>query len=382
MMKARKIAGPAGLLALVLAGMGVRSQISAQQTSTWDKFGPATRYQATAIYDSTSDTMVIFGGQHTTTSQDFSDLWWAPSVSKAECQPPCTLQWNHPSTKVGNIPTARFGHSAVYDSVNTRMIVFAGATGVASPPPCQNDVHILEYATGIGGSPNWITPSPTGTAPAARYSHTAVYDPGTDRMIVFGGNNCSSTYYNDVWVLENANDVGGTPAWLQLSPSGTPPSARAFTSAIYDETSNRMIVFGGFSGTAMNDVWALTNANGVGGTPAWTKLSPGGTAPAARYGHSAVYDSTNNRMIVYGGYNGKTYLGDTWVLTNANGLGGTPAWTLTVAGTGNAPLRGFHTAIYSSATNEMITFSGKLPSNVTGDPSDDHTYTLTNANGL
>ncbi len=379
-MKSRRLAGCAGLTAALLCCISGVTQFA--QTPTWDRYGPATRYQSSAVYDSASDTMVIFGGQHTTTSQNFNDLWWAPNITKLVCQPPCTLQWQHPVGMVRGNPTARFGHTAVYDSANTRMILFGGAEGVATPPPCVNDAHVLENATGVGGSPSWIQLSPTGTPPAARYSHTAVYDPGTNVMIVFGGNNCASTFFNDVWVLQNANGMGGTPAWVQLSPSGTPPLARSLTSAVYDDVSNRMIIFGGTNGTVQNDVWVLTNANGTGGTPAWIQLTPSGGPPAARYGHSAVYDVANDCMIVYGGYTGKAYEGDTWVLSNANGLGGTPTWTETVPGTGNAPLRAMHTAVYDSVSNQMIIFSGKLPSNVTGDPSDDHVYTLSDANGL
>jgi hypothetical protein len=352
------------------------------QSPTWDKFGPTTRYQSSAVYDSASDTMVVFGGQHTTTSQNFNDLWWAPNITKGACLPPCILLWTHTATRVANIPAPRFGHTAVYDASTTRMMVFGGGEGVATPAPCVNEMHVLEYATGIGGTPNWVTLSPTGTPPAARYSHAAVYDPGHNIMIAFGGNNCISTNFNDVWILQNANGLGGTAAWVQLSPTGTPPSARSFTSAIYDEASNRMIVFGGTNGSPLNDVWALTNANGIGGSPGWIQFSPSGTPPSARYGHSAVYDATNNRMIVYGGYTGRTYVGDTWVLSNANGVGGTPNWTMTVSGTGNAPQRGMHTAVYDPISNKMIIFSGKLPSSATGDPSDDHVYTLSSANGL
>lgn len=379
-MKTRKLAPGAGLMAVLLSCLGAATQYA--QSPTWEKYGPPTRYQASAVYDSASDTMVVFGGQHTTTSLDFNDIWWAPNITKAACQPPCTLQWTHPTAKINGIPAARFGHTAVYDSVNTRMMVFGGAQGIATPSPCVNDTRVLEYATGIGGTTTWIQLSPTGTPPAARYSHTAVYDPGHNVMIVFAGNNCSSTYFNDVWVLQNANGMDGTPAWLQLSASGTPPLARAFTSAVYDEANNRMIVFGGTNGTLRSDVWVLTNANGTGGSPSWIQLAPSGQAPAARYGHSAVYDAANNRMIVYGGNTGKTYVGDTWVMTNANGLGGTPSWAETVPSTGNAPLRGMHTAVYDPVSNQMIIFSGKLPSNVTGDPADDHVYSLSNANGL
>ncbi len=90
----------------------------------------------------------------------------------------------------------------------------------------------------------------------ARDRHTAVYDPVRDRMVVFGG--CSGPYLNDVWALS----LAGTPAWTQLSPSGsTPPVARYSHTAIYDPVRDRMVVFGGSSGSGRsslaNDVWAL-----------------------------------------------------------------------------------------------------------------------------
>lgn len=378
-MKPWNMAVGAGLVALLLFCAGVTTE-SAQ--STWDLYGPATRYQSSAVYDSNSGIMVLFGGQHTTTSTNYNDVWWAPNLTQAACIPPCALLWKHPGNKLSNAPSARFGQTAVYDSADTRMVIFGGAQGIATPPPCLNDVYVLQYATGIGGQTNWIKLSPTGSSPPARYSHTAVYDPTTNEMIMFAGNNCGSTYFNDVWVLQNANGLGGTPAWVQLSPTGTPPAPRAFTSAVYDPASNRMIVFGGKNTALFNDVWALTNANGQGGTPSWIQLSPSGQTPSARYGHSAVYDAANNLMIVYGGNTGLTEVGDTWVLANANGVGGTPSWTMNVSGSGDSPQRALHTAVYDPASNRMIIFGGKLPLSVTGAPSDDHVYVLSDANGL
>ena len=91
-------------------------------------------------------------------------------------------------------------------------------------------------------------------------------------------------------------------AWTQLAPSGTAPSARSRHTAVYDAVGNRMIAFGGTdSSSFFNDVWVLSNANGSGGTPAWTQLAPSGTAPPAREAPAAVYDAAGNRMIVFGG---------------------------------------------------------------------------------
>src|SRR5712692_1831621 len=86
--------------------------------------------------------------------------------------------------------------------------------------------------------------SPT---PAPRDSHTAVLDVRTDRMIIFGGeaNGQANLHQNDVWVLSHAITSVAQSSWVQLQPAGTPPAPRLFHSAVYDEASNRMIVFGG-----------------------------------------------------------------------------------------------------------------------------------------
>src|SRR5712672_1127025 len=128
-----------------------------------------------------------------------------------------------------------------------------------------------------------------------------------------------------------------TPAPAALTWSflttNAPPPPRFSPAGFVDITNNRMTIFGGqqsTNGTNGNDVWVLTNANAATHTALWTVLIPNGAAgsPPVRWGASSVYDSANNRMVVFGGCNGGCLptLNDVWVLTNANGLGGTQAW--------------------------------------------------------
>src|SRR5262249_29001002 len=118
---------------------------------------------------------------------------------------------------------------------------------------------------------------------------------------IFGGTNFTETF-NDAWVLSNANGLGGAPAWIQLSPSGTPVPAAAGHTAVYDPGTNQMIVFGFFENTPTFDTtWVLSNANGTGGTPAWTKLAPAGLLPPPRSKHTAVYDSARKGMFIFSG---------------------------------------------------------------------------------
>ena len=54
----------------------------------------------------------------------------------------------------------------------------------------------------------------------------------------------------DVWVLTNANDSGGSPVWAQLHPKwegdgNIQPGARFYSTAVRDPGTNSMIIFGG-----------------------------------------------------------------------------------------------------------------------------------------
>jgi hypothetical protein len=209
-------------------------------------------------------------------------------------------------TPTGTPPSGRFWHSAIYDPVRDRMVVFGGWA-----VSFLNDV----WALSLAGTPAWTQLTPTGTPPSVRDSHSAVYDPARDRMVVFGGICCDgsiSSLLNDVWALSLADP----PAWTQLTPTGTPPRGRDCHSAIYDPVRDRMVVFGGcyymISGWSayLNDVWELSLA----GTPAWTQLTPSGTLPYGRRYHSAIYDPMRDHMVVFGGDCGKFLNNNVWAL--------------------------------------------------------------------
>src|SRR5947208_4554515 len=114
--------------------------------------------------------------------------------------------------------------------------------------------------------------------------------------------------FHDTWAVKKAIPSSASTAtslnWAAVATTGTPPKNRFGHSAVYNPTSNRMIVFGGgtgFPGPCVNDLWVLKNANSVGGTATWVKMTPTGTPPPVREGHNAVYDDANNKMIVFGG---------------------------------------------------------------------------------
>lgn len=260
----------------------------------------------------------------------------------------------------GPAPPSRWQHSAVYAPAHGRMIVYGGKLPTT---PYGTDVWVLTGAHGKGVTPQWIRLNPGGVKPAGRHEHTAIYDSASDRMVVFGGHTQGgSPFAADLWVLEHASGVGGTPRWSALTPSGPAPASREWHTAVYDAASRRMIVFGGLGSDnkSHNDTWVLENATGLGGAPRWIELAPGGTRPAPRVAHSAVYDAATNSMVVFGG-SGDTgfsgFLADTWRLENANGLGGSPRWRQVVAAGTTPPARENHIAI-ADGKGGMIVFGG------------------------
>ncbi len=244
--------------------------------------------------------------------------------------------------------------------MNNRMIIYGGCLGGC--PPIQNNVWVLSNANGCGpGStpsnclpvtPTWQQLPTPGATPPPREGHQAVYDPNTNSMIVWAGTNGTDPCigaYSDVWMLSNANGMGGIAKWTQLLTTGGPPAGRFRSTAVYDSDHNIMIVFGG-SGLvgpktnpkcqSTNAVWALSNANGssTGGASVWKELTAEGAtgSPPDREAHVAVYGPSHNTMTIFGGLFTKhqsnftpIHLGDTWELSNANRSpsGGTPMWT-------------------------------------------------------
>ncbi len=346
------------------------------QNPAWTELVPAgtlppPRAAASLVYDGSTNQAILFGGGYPETG----DLWRLSNANGTGGTPVWTQLFLSPS------PAAREVQGAVYSASTSTMIVFGG--GLGSTSPCVNDTWILTNATGVSGSPAWNQLHPTGPVPSVRGSFVAVYDDANNRMMIFGGDDCfPSNLYNEVWVLTNANGQGGTPAWVQLSPSGTLPPPTSQANGVYDPTSNTLMVFGGTQNNdndiPTNNVWVLSHANGMGGSPAWTQLSPSGPLPAGRYAGGAVYDAATNQMTIFGGSNGITGpLNDTWVLSNANGLGGTPAWTQLNPVGNPAPAKYLLSSAYDPSTGTMMVFGG---GDSNGNPTND-VWLLSNANG-
>jgi len=215
-------------------------------------------------------------------------------------------------------PPPRRGHSAVYVPSSDRMIVFGGQSGSGQ---VMRDVWALTHASGISEAPIWVELHPTGTQPASRKGHSAVYDAFNNRMIMYGGETDSLAYFSDIWVLTHADGSGGTPEWIEL-PSFPGPAPASGHAIGYNPTHNRMVASQGgqYCWAPEGDMWVLDHANGLGTSAGWTNFSIPGTPPSPRHDAVFAYDPNGNRLIVYGGRTPcSSVLSDAFVLSNADG---------------------------------------------------------------
>ena len=289
---------------------------------------PPARYAHSAIYDEANRRMVIFAGNNTF----LNDVWVLPMAS---------LQWSQlatlPSPSVG-VPEGRNYHGAAYDPLNQRMVTFGGSS--------HDFIFGDTWSLALSGSPQWRALSPT-----ARLGPLTVLDSFRDRMMVFGGLGPTGAVMEDLWAYE----LSPPALWSQILPAGTTPPGRILGSVIYDRANDRFVLFGGFGAVEYNDVWVLK----IGPPASWTQLLPAGVPPDPRYGHTAVYDEAQKRMLVFGG---RTNIGavddDVWALS----LNGPPAWTR--YNTPGPSTRDGHVAVFDPVywgdptTGHMVVFGG------------------------
>jgi hypothetical protein len=368
---------------------------------------PDARTLHTSAYRISTNRMIVFGGADGLEVGEklLNDLWILEDADGTTGVP----SWTQITTE--SSPSARSSHTAVYDTNSNRMIVFGGRVGVggSGSPVLSNEVWVLENAdaTEEDNPPKWTQLSPA-DGPIGREAHTAVYDRNKNRMIVFGGSvgvgsEGSALLTDEVWVLENANgtDEDNSPKWTKLSLENGPTGREAHT-AVYDPNTDRMVVFGGNARVGTDDstsltreVWVLVDAIRIveDSSPRWTRLFPSGD-PGAREFHTATYDPTTNRLTVFGGSrqigptDSSTLSNDVWILENANGLDTngqsvTPAWSEPSVTDGPPSLRDSHTAVYNNnlASNRMIVFAGQTGcADACVDLND--VWALTDANGV
>lgn len=234
-----------------------------------------------AAYDPGRQVIVYFGGDTGTTGSgelwEFDGVDWTLRTLPA-LPPP---------------PPGRRGCTVTYVPPLNRVLVVGGFAGPSNLP--LGDVWGWNGTSMMGYS---ALPST-----ARRGDHATVFQPGTSRLVVFGGSDGTSLR-NDTWVL----NVTTLPLSWSQTATANPPPARTRAAMAADADSGHVCLFGGQGASgALGDTWILDNAT-------WTSSVPAiGTVPSARSGAAAVQGDQG--MFAIGGDSGMgVCFAETWEL--------------------------------------------------------------------
>ncbi|KAI0267199.1 hypothetical protein BGY98DRAFT_1102241 [Russula aff. rugulosa BPL654] len=191
----------------------------------------------------------------------------------------------------GEVPTPRWDHGTAL--IGTTLLICGGDTrhnGVAPNAP----LYLLNLGTSdplMSKSREWSRVVVNGPGPGSRRSHTTTVV--GSKLIVFGGVSSGKTT-NDMWALD-LNCLKSQPLWESYEPTPGNEKPLPRWSHVLVTTEDRIIIFGGFSDEHYyNDTWSFDIS-----TRKWTELQCTGSIPSPRGGHTAVL--VDDVMYVFGG---------------------------------------------------------------------------------
>jgi hypothetical protein len=254
---------------------------------TWTDITPSSggmppfRRTPAVAYDVHNHQMLMFSGQGATF---YNDTWAFDLTSHTwtELMPAAPM------------PNIRYGVATCYDVVGATQVIFAGFTNMGR----FDDTWRFDPTA--GGT--WSDVSPAAGNPLERCLHAAAYDALDRLMVMYGGQNAGPL--SDVWSFDLA-----TETWTDITPAAG-PDGRWFSTLEYDPVNRRFTMFGGNRGAVLgraNDVWVLDLSLGE-----WIEISPSGTAPSARDGACAV--QVGDSFYAFGGQDAGGLLNEVWLL--------------------------------------------------------------------
>lgn len=183
---------------------------------------------------------------------------------------------------------ARYSAAAAYDPLHRVIVLFGGYTCPLEQEGCEPlaDTCLFEDMA-------WKCNRRPG--PVARGEHSMVFDSVRGKIVLFGGRDRDGVR-DDTWTFD------GT-FWEQID-SG-PPRARA--AMAFDAIRGVTVLFGGETSSAetSDETWELHGTR-------WLEIDTATSAPPARHNAALGYDSAGDRLLLFGGNNGASVLGDSW----------------------------------------------------------------------
>lgn len=208
-----------------------------------------------------------------------------------------TLAWK----KHGAGCPPRFAFTAVWDSKDERVLVYAGETKKGEQFDVLKDLWSCDPKGDV-----WKQIETKGDDPGDRAYHSAVFDDKRGVMWVFGGAGRSFEAFDDLWKFDVAASM-----WTRLQPTGERPGARFDAGFFYDAKRDQLVLWSGCKAffkddNAWPDLWRYDISKNT-----WTKSA---VAAPPRWQAASVLAPELDVVIAHGGYDGKSVVrGETWL---------------------------------------------------------------------
>ena len=164
----------------------------------------------------------------------------------------------------------------------------------------DNDIK-TELTLDIFESPNWTRINIL-KKPGARGRHAMAPVYGTDKIVIFGGENDGGGEWGDTWVYDASENT-----WTEQFPNNSPSPKNYLTMAPIWGT-DKVMIFGG-TGFTINDTWIydLSDNN-------WTRKYPK-NIPNTNYGHTMASIYGTDKVLLFGGFSSTLgiLLNETWI---------------------------------------------------------------------
>lgn len=196
-------------------------------------------------------------------------------------------------TTTGAAMPYRYCHCTTYLPAQRQVLVAGGRNTNTT----VDSAYTLDLATN-----EWT--QVMGTVPTGGIGCSAHWMPNVGRAIVFGGDGAGGV---------NARTWSYDPvarAFTQVMPATSPP-ARRDAMTVFEPASNRLLMFGGAVRLMQSYLDDVATFDGT----TWTLVPAAGARPSPRRYGASGYDSVHQRWLLFGGTNDADDYDDLWLVT-------------------------------------------------------------------
>ncbi|MBI4871006.1 MAG: hypothetical protein HY814_05515, partial [Candidatus Riflebacteria bacterium] len=221
-----------------------------------------------------------------------------------------------PATQAGTVDTGPLSVLLTYD--RDPAFVLQGPLTITATFS-QPLVTTLTFALDAPGTANDVPATPM-TGRGAVWTYTTNITGGSANLgpatVTIAGGQDTTGYINQT-ATDNTFTVASPPSydgapygWAPQAPS-TKPQGRRHAAMAFDSARSRSVMFGGNNGrTWIGDTWEYDGTNWISFTPA--------TAPSVRDGPGMAYDQKRGRTVIFGGHGTSAEKQDTWEWDGTN----------------------------------------------------------------